>query len=673
MYAYDYANRNFKYSYKGNYNNIFLFNDNKPNGFEVFPNTPNNYEYYLPVKIHDSNPDIVVPLIDDHTYDNFLEQIGNDLEGIVDIVISNNSPQILLGTIVGYLIKTGYMVDSGIIKSLGTNNENTVEKNIYVLDDIFYVLAGESNQLEEVVLRSTKPTGNIKPFIDFDEELDKQNNQVIIMVSSDGAKIDDAYLNTDKVNANEIILYIEDITGSNIFGSAVRVRTGSNVKKLTSDQLRIVKNLLVKMDLEINETKIAKILDKHIHDSKENDSIIYYIKRGFLGISSIVSVVANIPLSVIGAVSETIINGIENNLKLKENRWKYYTSKNERDEKFDAFLPIDAFLKSEAALNKKQKEFTTSCFDIVDAKIKAIEQTLYNKISGINKTLANAIKPFFKTIFKGFKSVRKLLKDVINGIVDYSLNKLLYLNGLVVGIINSILDTVVFIFQLLKFLFNPESNKKNTENALFNTKATISMFLEIVENAKDIITKLFTETIFNAIKKFEKKIQGLLLKTIINPSSIDFTLPKADKVGYYTGFAVGFIIEEVIAAMLSAGTLNVAKATQLAIKGMKETLQGIKAIPKKIGEAFSTAAQKGNIQLIKLMEMVKTLITDLPKLLDDIADWLAKLLLKAEAYLEVVYKKVFNSKSRERLKRANLHPTNYDELTDTFTFCPIKR
>ena len=215
MYALDYANSNFNYAYKGNYNNIYLFNDEKPSDFEVVETTQDTSGYYLPVNIVEGS-DFITPLI--NVNPSFVEQIGNDLQEYLNIIIDTEEPQLIASSTADYLLNQGYMEDLGVKKKLVNQNASFgyLEKNLYKIGDKYYITIGDGNDLDEVIVTGRNPNQSVKPFIDFDDEIDKENNQLIVMVSSDGAKIDDAYLSVNQVNANEIILFIENMEGSNV-------------------------------------------------------------------------------------------------------------------------------------------------------------------------------------------------------------------------------------------------------------------------------------------------------------------------------------------------------------------------------------------------------------------------------------------------------------------------
>tara|TARA_R110000751_G_scaffold248122_4_gene347898 strand:+ start:378 stop:2414 length:2037 start_codon:yes stop_codon:yes gene_type:complete len=676
MYALDYANSNFNYAYKGNYNNIYLFNDKKPPNFEVVETTQDTSGYYLLVEVVEDS-EYIIPLINVNA--NFIEQIGGDLQEYLNTITDTEEPQLISASTADYLLSQGYMKDLGIEKKLANPNVplGYLDRNLYQINGKYYILGGDGTHLDEVVLTAINPNQSVKPFMDFDDEIDKENNQLIVMVSSDGAKIDDAYLNVNQVNSNEIVLFIESIEGSNIFGSSVRVRTGSGVSEINGSQRRIIKNLLKAMDLDIDEPKIVRILKKHIENTSDSP-IVYYIKKGFLGLNSIIVMTLNLPLGALGSVATTIADAIEKELRLGENRWRHYTKEGKVNEERNLFLPIDWLVDSineQFLKNEKTSKITKGWIEAIEAKGDEIIQWLYTEVSGLNQDISKQLKVFIEALSKGFKNLISALKDGIKKIANHSIDSLLFINGLVVGIINSILDTVAFIFQIIGFLFNPKTASENAKNIVNETGATISLFLEVLENGIDILGEIFSKKTLNTIVFFQIQVAVLLYQSVTNTDpkkALNFSLPKADSMGYFIGFIIGFIIEEIITAMLTAGTANVAKASQLALKSMKETLQSLKALPVKIITKLDNIAQKGTTQVVLLLSNLRKLLDNLPALLNDLLKWLEKVLLDAVAFLDRMYSKHFNQSIRKQLEKLGIRPSKFDEATNTFTFCPIK-
>lgn len=681
MYAIDYANRNFNYVYEGNYNKIYLFNDEKPVKFKV-ESPDNSFEYYVPVVISEDNEDYVLPLINDPANATLIDNPGEDIVGFANTLIDSENPQILTFSTAKYLLEQGYLKDTGIEKKLANPNDEDefdyIPKNLFLFGSVYYVLGGEGFDLDEVVLEGLESQTPIKPFIDFDDALDKEDNQLIVMVSSDGAKIDDAYLSVNKVNSNEIVLFIETMEGSNFFGSSVRVRTGSNVNQISGSQRRTIKKLLKAMELDIDEPKIVRILKKHVQNTSDNP-IVYYIKKGFLGVNSIIPITLGLPLSILGLTGDTIADAIEKDIRLGENRWRYYTKEGEINKDRDLFLPIDWLVDAitEFSSNENLKNTTKGWLSAIEGKANEILQWLKAEISGLDPDISKYLNGFIEMLSKGFKNLIKALKEGIKNIADFTIDRLLFLNGLVVGIINSVLDTIAFIFKAIGFLFNPKTQRENVKNLLNETGATTSFFLEILENGLDIIRKIFSVKTLNAIILFEIQVAVLLYQSVTNTDpkkALNFNLPKADAVGYFIGFIVGFIIEEIITAMLTAGTLNVAKASQLALKSMKETLQAVKKLPGKIATKLGNIAQRGTTQVVLLISNVRKLVDDIPQILDHLYKWLKKLLSEAKQLLDDAFNSLFakttnGRKDRSYLEKRGYKPTKYED--DILTICPI--
>ena len=115
------------------------------------------------------------------------------------------------------------------------------------------------------------------------------------------------------------------------------------------------------MDLDIDEPKIVRILKKHVQNTNDNP-IVYYIKKGFLGLNSIIAMTLNLPLGILGSVASTIADAIEKDVRLGENSWKYYAKDGKINENRNLFLPVDwlidsineQFLKNEKQIKSRK-------------------------------------------------------------------------------------------------------------------------------------------------------------------------------------------------------------------------------------------------------------------------------------------------------------------------------
>ncbi|AXO80734.1 hypothetical protein DZC78_10175 [Olleya aquimaris] len=662
MFAYQYAENNFNYAYKGNYNNIFLYNDSKPKGFEVIKNDNESSEIvYIPVEIDTDNPEYVKVL----EYEWF-----NQAEDFFKPSFESNKPKVFTTLIFDYLLKQGYIQETGsekIYQPVGYID--VLPQELFIYNGTHYISTFISTindvAIDEVIVSASAYPKPVKPFLDFDDALDKTDNQLIVMVSSNGAKIDHAYIETTEVNPNEIVLYIEDKQDSNLFGSSVRVKSGSNFSSLEGSQKSTISRLLKAMDLDINRQDIIGVIKKHLQDKKNKSDVVYYLKRGFFFGYKIVSVAVNVPSKIISEAVGLLIKGVEY-LKIEDNHWKYYNTDGTKNDNYDSFLPFDT------AINKLEKnnDFINAASSKIDSYLDTIKLKIETTLQSIDNRVNSYLKNFTKFIFKALKTLKKTIAEVLKKVTESAKDFLIFINALVVGLINSLLDTVLFILGVAKALFNPDLQDEAVENLTFNTKATLSMFLEVLENGVDIIITFISQKVLGGIIKFVIEVYGL----ITNPSkaSLDFTLPKADQVGYFIGAIVGFIVEEVIGAMLTLGTYNAFKASQLVYTSMKNAFKSVAKTTKKAANTIGDLAKTGVVKIINLIDVIKDFITKLPKYLDDLVEWLKSKLLTAKAFLDDAYRKHFKESIRKQLEKLGIRPTKFDEATDTFTFCPIK-
>lgn len=658
MFALEYAENNFNYAYKGNYNNIFLYNDSKPKGFEVKENSQTTTnKAYIPVKINPDNDDHVIA-VDYQWYNQVIDYFNPSFE--------SNIPKAYSALMFNYLLDQDLAEKTGLIKIYQSGSETSVlPQEVYSYNNQYYVLdyIVSGTILDEVVISATAGPKPLKPFLDFDDQLDKSDNQLIVMVSSNGAKIDHAFMQTTQVNPNEIILYIEDQQGSNLFGSSVRVKSGSKYNGLPSQQVTIIANLLKKMDLSIDRSSIVQIIKKHFYDKKEGNDLVYYIKKGFFFGAKVVSVAANVPKQAINQALGLLIDGVEY-LKFEDNRWKYYNKDGTKNQNFNGLIPIDNAVKQ----LDKTKDLINDISNKVDHYLDNITLGIDQVIQSLDKRVYSYFKNFNQYIFKALKTVRKAIAELLKTITQSAKDFLIFINALIIGLINSLLDTVLFILGIAKALFNPELDAQLTENLIFNPKASVSMFLEVIENGVDILVTFISKKVLGSIVTFFIKAYQLI--TSPDKAALDFKLPKTDQVGYFVGAIVGFIIEEVVGAMLTLGAFNIAKASQLVLKSMKTTLTSVVKAPVKMATTIAKVGKKGVIKIISLMDVIKDFIINLPKYLNALLEYLQKLLLQASKYVQEMFINYFpKASSRKVFKKLGVKPTHFED--GVFSFCPI--
>jgi hypothetical protein len=127
------------------------------------------------------------------------------------------------------------------------------------------------------------------------------------------------------------------------------------------------------------------------------------------------------------------------------------------------------------------------------------------------------------------------------------------------------------------------------------------MWIEMLENGLETISDLLTKENLVALLDFKyrmmQKIAEAGLEALKDPSGIEIPY---SHIGYYGGFVVGFIIEEILIAFFTAGTGNIAQATNLAMQSFSQTI--------KVATKFT---KKGAMELANTLENFLELFSQL--------------------------------------------------------------
>ncbi len=105
--------------------------------------------------------------------------------------------------------------------------------------------------------------------------------------------------------------------------------------------------------------------------------------------------------------------------------------------------------------------------------------------------------------------------------------------------------------------------------------------IEMLENGLETLTNLLTKENLAALLLFQQKMMVKVakagLEALKDPNGIEIPY---SHIGYYSGFIVGFIIEEILIALATGGAGNIAQATNLAMQSFSQTIKAGKFVKK---------------------------------------------------------------------------------------------
>lgn len=459
---------------------------------------------------------------------------------------------------------------------------------------------------------------------------------ITVFVSDNGAKLERAYQNITKVNTHQIVVFIESGGGTNAFGTVFRIHKGKNVKTLPEVDRLTLSKVAKAFGVQVQTNDLSKMIKEEL---AEEDSLFYLLvtkkllKGGRIIRWSTKDVFTDISGGLKNASKEV------NKLKLGEERWNT-AFKDKSGSKYNPLLPK---LRGENNLFDVEK-FSN---DVYKTYIQpaATQATSIGKLLLKKRRFAKLIPFDISRAIEVLDAIPTQLQDFFDSVSNHLLDLYEYINGLLVGLINSIIEFVKSFIDILAMLFDVLNAAIQSTEFFENPASYLSLFAESFENLMDGFVALFTLENLKAIFGFIASMPAYAVKIVFRFLTSDVKV-KIDPgaLGYYIGFFVGFVASEVATFFLTGGTGTIAKA-------LKETLRSYKAlaeIPKKAAKVLGNTVQFGIDTFVKLGTIIADFIKNIPKHLKTLRKWLDEFFEKLastvnqlfngfEAVLELLY------------------------------------
>ncbi len=494
--------------------------------------------------------------------------------------------------------------------------------DLYLFGTQYLVYFPQSTEIEEVYLQKkeekpTKPEAS-KPIIvrtseitKLTDDLEKANISLILFLDEDGAKIERTYQKIKEIHPREIVLFLEKDDPYNYFGSVIRVRSGSEVSQKIPLSYNELGKLLLTFTVAIQGHEVRKVLADHI---KYKDSVWYYIQNTLNSGVQILNIPKEFVLQTIGDTMDSIAEGIENAIKIKSNRWKVYDKEGKLDSKYQPLLPgLTTIKKGGEALQKNTKKALNAApvYKILETLEATIQQGIDALPKGFLRTYISKRLNVFYTIIHQAKD---FVEEILQLGVLLTTNIFYYINAMLVGVINSLIDVIKGVFEIIGLVCKLIIGlQKEQEYAFQSIGSQAGLMIELLENVFGGIAQLLTLT---NIKKYFDTMVRIILKFIQHPT-LGITV---DQIGYAEGYITGLFIEEVVLGFLTGGAKNIETAIQLAAKSFENLLGGVYKKAKR-GVEFSLDS------LVALIAYFKKIAINFPTVMDDILLWINKRLI----------------------------------------------
>ncbi|WP_415060223.1 hypothetical protein, partial [Flavobacterium sp.] len=516
------------------------------------------------------------------------------------------------------------------LKHLININSISSIKTIYKVNDQYFIFYDfstvESLELNEVILspedKNPKKIIKTKPVL-LNEKLKENKQTIIFFISSNGALIENAFKEIDQIRKNELVFFIEDKAESNIFGSVVRIASGSGFTSIQNIPFKEISKVVNVYEKSIRSVDFEFMLKDHFNDKS---GTLYLVKRVFFGLlSEVIIIKDNLPLTVVEVFAETLA-GLLSKLQFNETTWKYYDDEGNVAKNNAILLPVELL---------ETKNLKKENIQVYTKKLNEIEQLLKQSLQA-NRALIKDNKIFKKIITKIYDvidSINDFISSSFGKGMEITKNFLIFYNAYIIGLINGFLKAVedffVLIAQLAKAIkfVQSETKKGNASNYWV-------MFFESIENFYDLLSNLITVKNLVALGSFLKKC--LLLSPLVTYMAIHYFLENdfsitSDRLGYYIGYAIGIIIELIVETILTGGATTVEQAVKLVFNQLKMIVQ---KLSKKV-ISFSDNIIEG---IITVYAKLKHLFKNFPQFLDDLFELILNWVRKLEDFMAIFSK-----------------------------------
>ncbi|KQS52685.1 MAG: hypothetical protein DCE86_16225 [Flavobacteriaceae bacterium] len=436
---------------------------------------------------------------------------------------------------------------------------------------------------------------------------------VVLFISKDGALLETAYQSIDNLYGNEIVLFIETNDSMNLFGSVIRIKTGANVTSSSGVPYKKLSKVVDYFNTNVSSSALQEIIKEHIADKSSG---FFIVKRAFLGaLNRVIRFSSDLTLEGIGKISDGI-GELVGALKLDDSQWQYYDDNGLPLKNANLFLPGLGGIKYLQETNKKSRPEETNAKAI--NKITELEKILKES----KKTLGKA--DFFKKIINQLlymlRKVKDFLGDPLGKALDFAETVFVLYNAYIVGIINSIVDAIKGIFDILSIICKAlAALQKKGKNIAENLPSYLSLFFEIIENMIETLENLFSKENLKALIEFFKKSAAFILTLPTRAFAWlaeNAAMPNLDKVAYYYGYIIGFIIQLILEILFTGG----AKTAADAFKKLADSLINIFKTMEKFVFKFSDKVIIGFENLLAIFAYIREKSKNLGVLLDEVLE-----------------------------------------------------
>ncbi len=448
-----------------------------------------------------------------------------------------------------------------------------------------------------------------------------------LFVSKDGAKLLTAANTINNISPKEVILFVE-VGDQNYFGSVIRALIGEEVVKVPQNALIEVAEILASFNSETTATDLSEVINETVED---RGSFFTMMKAYSHKVGELIKWPSDF-FEGQENLFESMID-LTNQAKFGSDRWQSFID-GKPNPKFKPLLPRLSDITGDWDPITVINDLKKTTFDELENKFDRFTDFL-NKSSALKRLMGDELERFKKRVFVLFDLVISRMLQYINDASQLGFD---FMNAFVVGLINSIISIFEGIFfllniawELVKFMWD------QSVDAIFNVSEYIAWWIEVLENIFGLIDDLFSDKTLDALSGFFGKVwdktwEGLgILFDSNSETSVLRKLP-ADDIGYFAGFIVGFIVEEVILLLATGGAGNISQALAKLGQSFAKITSSVASKAVKVTKgAITTTTQV----FLKSLQSAKGFISNLPTHIKSILAWLDDWIIGLRAKLVV--------------------------------------
>ncbi len=444
----------------------------------------------------------------------------------------------------------------------------------------------------------------------FEKYLD--NIKVILFLTGNGITVLKQYEEVE-ADHNELILFVEKNDKHNLFGSVLRMKAGSSVTANKNLPLTDIFTFAQQKQANISNKDLKRLIEKGLYKNKT--TLLGWVINMFAkGLDEVFTFFEK----TVEGIGDIFGNDFANallSLKIEENHW------NPEAENYNPLFLSESYKEQlNTALGKdnlkKIENIVSAYLQPFSDKLDGIENFFTSQLKAAEryfpKIVFKKLQNVINFIFKQLEQLKDFLKDPLTGLQRFIFKFAEAANALICGLINSIIDFVAGIFQLIGFLFKGLAAITDLAS---NASYYGTLFAETLENIIETLRRTEWLNFFKKTIVFQVQTTAKLYN-YIQKSAENINLAE---LAYYYGYFIGLVIQTAVEILFTAGTATVAKW------GAKISQLAGKALTK-ITTFVKQAIEKSKILLEKVLDFIDLILSQLKKGAKNLFDELSKIL-----------------------------------------------